>query len=176
MGSGLREAARKETGATVFAYWVSDPERYGVVDLDASGKATHLEEKPAHPRSHWAVTGLYFYDQQVVELAKALRPSKRGELEITDLNRAYMERGRLEVVKLGRGTAWLDTGTHASMQQAANFIETVESRQGLKIACLEEVAFRMGYIDEAQLRRLAEPLGKSSYGKYLLEVVVGGGP
>ena len=176
MGSGLREAARQETGASVFAYYVSDPERYGVVQLDSAGKAVHLEEKPARPRSHWAVTGLYFYDQQVVELARALKPSPRGELEITDLNRAYMERGALDVVKLGRGVAWLDTGTHASLQQAANFIETIESRQGLKIACLEEVAYRMGYIDAAALRALAEPMGNSSYGKYILEAVVGEDP
>jgi glucose-1-phosphate thymidylyltransferase len=167
----MREAARAESGATVFAYWVTDPERYGVVDFDDDGRATHLEEKPAEPRSNWAVTGLYFYPPGVSDRAAELKPSARGELEITDLNRLYLEDGSLEVVKLGRGIAWLDTGTHASLLQAANFIETIEARQGLKISCVEEIAYRMGFIDFEELRTLAEGMGKSTYGEYLRQVI-----
>ncbi len=164
----LQAAAARLSGATVFGYWVRDPERYGVVELDPQGKAVSLEEKPARPRSHYAVTGLYFYDHRVVGMAKSLERSARGELEITDINRSYLERGELTVELLGRGTAWLDTGTHESLLQAANFVQVVEQRQGLRIACPEEVAWRMGFVDEAGLRRLAEPLSKSGYGEYLL--------
>ncbi|HVN77253.1 MAG TPA: glucose-1-phosphate thymidylyltransferase RfbA [Thermoanaerobaculaceae bacterium] len=167
----LQAAAARARGATVFGYWVHDPERYGVVELDASGRPVSLEEKPAHPRSHYAVTGLYFYDDRVVGIAKSLSRSARGELEITDVNRRYLERGELNVEVLGRGTAWLDTGTHESLLQAANFVQVVEQRQGLKIACPEEVAWRMGFIDDSGLRRLAEPLAKSGYGEYLLELL-----
>jgi glucose-1-phosphate thymidylyltransferase len=174
MIEGMQEASNATQGASVFAYWVRDPERYGVVDFDAEGCAVHLEEKPLKPRSNWAVTGLYFYDPTVVEKARGLQPSPRGELEITDLNRLYLEEGTLDVVKLGRGTAWLDTGTHESLLQAANFVETIESRQGLKIACIEEIAYRMGYINQRELESLAESLGKSSYGVYLRDVVLGG--
>jgi glucose-1-phosphate thymidylyltransferase len=164
----LQRAAARATGATVFGYLVRDPERYGVVEFDADGRAVSIEEKPACPRSHWAVTGLYFYDGDVVDIASKIKPSARGELEITDVNRAYLERGDLVVERMGRGFAWLDTGTHESLLQASEFVRTVEDRQGLKIACVEEVALHMGYIDVAQVRRLAEPLRKSGYGQYLL--------
>lgn len=169
----LRRAARSEEGATIFAYRVGDPERYGVVEFDDAGRAIAIEEKPARPRSHFAVTGLYFYDGSVSDYAAALRPSPRGELEITDLNRRYLEEGRLRVETLGRGHAWLDTGTHDSLLQAANFIATVEQRQGLKISCVEEVAYRMGFIDAAQVERLARPLVNSGYGRYLLQLIEG---
>jgi len=167
----LQQAARLTEGARVFAYWVKDPERYGVVQIDEKGRATAIEEKPRNPQSHYAVTGLYFYDREVVEIAKGLTPSARGELEITDLNDVYLQKGKLTVEKLGRGTAWLDTGTHKSLQQASTFIETIEARQGLKIACLEEIAYRMGYIDAARVEELARPLGKNDYGKYLLQII-----
>jgi glucose-1-phosphate thymidylyltransferase len=167
----LQGVAERGRGATVFAYQVSDPERYGVVEFDATGRAVSLEEKPAQPRSDYAVTGLYFYDGKVVSLAKKLERSARGELEITDLNRRYLEAGELSVEVLGRGTAWLDTGTHESLLEAANFVQVVEHRQGLKIACVEEVAWRMGFIDDAQLERLAVPLAKSGYGDYLLRLL-----
>ncbi|RMD79966.1 MAG: glucose-1-phosphate thymidylyltransferase, partial [Gammaproteobacteria bacterium] len=167
----LQRAAARPEGATIFSYPVRDPQRYGVVVFDEAGRPVEIEEKPARPRSHQAVTGLYFYDQEVVALAEGLRPSARGELEITDLNRAYLARGRLRVERLGRGIAWLDTGTHASLLQAAQFIETVESRQGLKVCCPEEVAWRMGFIDDEQLRALAEPLRVNGYGDYLLRLL-----
>ncbi len=167
----LKTAAARERGATVFAYPVTDPGRYGVVDFDASGKARSIEEKPAKPKSRYAVTGLYFYDNRVLEIAAALRPSARGELEITDVNRAYLARGELDVVPMGRGMAWLDTGTHEALLEAAHFIETIERRQGLKIACPEEIAYRMGFIDAAQLEALARPLAKSGYGEYLMRVL-----
>ena len=167
----LRRAAARESGATVFAYLVSDPERYGVVEFDADNKALTIEEKPKQPRSRWAVTGLYFYDNDVVEIAKSIRPSARGELEITDVNRVYLERGDLNVEQMGRGFAWLDTGTHDSLIQAGEFVRTVEARQSLKIACPEEIAYRLGFIDAAQLERLAQPLAKSGYGEYLLRVL-----
>jgi len=167
----LRAAAAHTHGATVFAYYVRDPGRYGVVEFDAAGRATGLEEKPAAPRSHYAVTGLYFYDARCVEIARVLRPSARGELEITDVNRAYLDRGALRVEVLGRGIAWLDTGTHAALLQAANFVETIEARQGLKICCPEEIAFRLGLIDRAQLARLAHGLERSGYGEYLESVL-----
>ncbi len=169
--SYLQRAAAQSDGATVFAYWVKDPERYGVVGFDSSGRPNSLEEKPAHPRSNYAVTGLYFYDNEVVKHAAALRPSARGELEITDLNRIYLERNRLRVEKLGRGFAWLDTGTQESLLQAANFVEAVENRQGLKIACPEEVAYRMRRIGADDLRRLGQALAKSEYGRYLLAIL-----
>ncbi len=164
----LQRAAALKSGATVFAYLVSDPERYGVVEFDATGRAVSIEEKPARPRSRWAVTGLYFYDNSVLDIAAGMKPSARGELEITDVNRVYLERGALTVEKMGRGYAWLDTGTQDSLLQAGEFVRTVEERQGLKIACVEEIAHHMGFIDDAQLRALAEPLAKSGYGKYLL--------
>ncbi len=167
----LQRAAAKDSGATVFGYWVRDPERYGVVEFDDDGRVIGIEEKPERPKSNYAVTGLYFYDNQVLRIAAGLRPSARGELEITDVNRAYLEQSELRVEPLGRGYAWLDTGTHRSLLQAANFIQTIEERQGLKIACVEEVAYRMGYIDAAQVARLAAPLEKSGYGEYLMQVV-----
>ena len=167
----LRRAASKNEGATVFGYWVKDPERYGVVSFDSQGRAVDIEEKPAHPKSQYAVTGLYFYDNRVKEIASGLRPSARGELEITDVNRAYLEWGALYVEKLGRGIAWLDTGTHESLMQAANYIQVIEERQGLKISCVEEIAYRMGYIDAGQLEKLARSLIKNGYGQYLLNIL-----
>jgi len=167
----LGRAARRRRGATVFAYQVKDPERYGVVEFDAKFRAKSIEEKPARPKSRFAVAGLYFYDNRVVEIASKLKPSARGELEITDVNRRYLARGELEVEPLGRGYAWLDTGTHESLLEASHFIETIERRQGLKLACPEEIAWRMGYIDAAQLRRLARPLARSGYGEYLLRLL-----
>jgi glucose-1-phosphate thymidylyltransferase len=163
----LRNAAKREQGATVFAYYVRDPERYGVVEFSKDGRAVGLEEKPSAARSHYAVTGLYFYDAGCVRIARGLKPSARGELEITDVNRAYLEGGQLHVEVLGRGVAWLDTGTHASLLAAANFVETIEARQGLKVCCPEEIAFRQGFIDREQLGALARALGKSGYGAYL---------
>ncbi|HZH05549.1 MAG TPA: glucose-1-phosphate thymidylyltransferase RfbA [Lautropia sp.] len=171
LADDLIEAARRPSGATVFAYRVNDPERYGVVEFDDEGRAVSLEEKPVKPKSHYAVTGMYFYDNRVVEIAKSLKPSARGELEITDVNRRYLALGALHVKTMGRGYAWLDTGTQESLIEASLFVQTIEKRQGLKIACPEEVAFRMGYIDAAQLTALAKPLEKSGYGKYLLTVV-----
>ena len=167
----VRKAAQREHGATVFAYAVEDPERYGVVSFDAGGHAIDIEEKPAHPKSRYAVTGLYFYDNRVLDIAAQVKPSQRGELEITDVNRAYLAMGALEVAVMGRGYAWLDTGTHESLLEASSFIETIERRQGLKVACPEEVAFRLGWIDADQLRALATPLAKTGYGRYLLRVV-----
>jgi glucose-1-phosphate thymidylyltransferase len=176
-GHGLSEqlcrAARYDSGATVFAYRVRDPERYGVVQFDDQGRALGIDEKPTHPKSYYAVTGLYFYDNDVLQIAAALKPSARGELEITDVNRTYLERGTLRVEQFGRGIAWLDTGTHESLLQASMFIEAIETRQGLKICSPEEIAFRCGYIDEAQLERLARPLAKTEYGSYLLEIARG---
>jgi glucose-1-phosphate thymidylyltransferase len=171
LADSLQRAANGTAGATVFAYPVKDPERYGVVEFDAKGRAVSIEEKPEAPKSRYAVTGLYFYDPSVVSIAASLKPSKRGELEITDVNRCYLEAGNLAVEVMGRGTAWLDTGTHESLLEAAHFIETIERRQGLKIACPEEIAFRMGYIDAPQLERLAQPMRKNSYGQYLLGVL-----
>ncbi len=167
----LKRALGQKTGATVFAYLVKDPQRYGVVEFDARGKAVSIEEKPQAPKSRYAIVGLYFYDSRVVEIAAGLKPSARGELEITDVNRAYLERGELEVIPMGRGLAWLDTGTHESLLDASQFIETIERRQGLKIACLEEIAYRSGYISASQLEALAKPLAKSGYGEYLLRVL-----
>ena len=166
----LKCAADRTRGATVFAYPVNDPGRYGVVEFDGNGKAISVEEKPRAPKSRYAVTGLYFYDDRAAEIVASLKPSARGELEITDLNRAYLDRGELEVVTMGRGFAWLDTGTHEALLEAAHFIETIERRQGLKIACPEEIAYRMGFIDAAQLEALAQPLDKSGYGEYLRRV------
>jgi glucose-1-phosphate thymidylyltransferase len=167
----LRKAALRKSGATVFGYWVKDPERYGVVKLDKNGKAINIEEKPAKPQSNWAVTGLYFYDNRVVDIAASLKPSARGELEITDVNRAYMEMDELFVEKIGRGVAWLDTGTHESLMEAGDFIRIVEERQGLKVSCVEEIAYRMGFINAAQLEALAKHLMKNGYGRYLMGVL-----
>jgi glucose-1-phosphate thymidylyltransferase len=167
----LRRVAQRTEGATVFGYYVRDPERYGVVTFDDNGRARSIVEKPARPESNWAVTGLYFYDNTVVDVAREIAPSPRGELEITDVNRVYLERHALHVEQLGRGYAWLDTGTHGSLLQASEFVRTVEERQGLKIACVEEIAHRMGYIDAEQLLRLADPLKKSGYGEYLLSLI-----
>ena len=169
----LRAAAEHTSGATVFAYRVRDPERYGVVQFDGDGNALDIEEKPKQPKSNYAVTGLYFYDNQVLDIAASLKPSPRGELEITDVNRAYLERRTLRVELMGRGVAWLDTGTHESLLQASTFIEAIESRQGLKVCCPEEIAFRSGYIDAARLEQLALPLAKTGYGTYLLEIARG---
>ena len=171
LAEDLRDATERASGATVFAYPVHDPERYGVVEFDANRRAISLEEKPAKPKSRYAVTGLYFYDNQVVDIARALKPSPRGELEITDVNRRYLEMGSLDVKVMGRGHAWLDTGTHESLIEASMYIQTIEKRQGLKIACPEEIAFRMGYIDADQLRALAGPLAKNGYGQYLLQIL-----
>ncbi|WP_042417910.1 glucose-1-phosphate thymidylyltransferase RfbA [Comamonas aquatica] len=169
----LRDADAQQTGSTVFAYHVQDPERYGVAEFDAQGRVLSLEEKPKVPKSNYAVTGLYFYDAQVVELAKSLKPSARGELEITDLNTLYLQQGQLNVQLMGRGYAWLDTGTHDSLLEAGQFIATLEQRQGLKVACPEEIAFRAGWIDAAQLEQLAQPLLKNGYGKYLVQCLKG---
>jgi glucose-1-phosphate thymidylyltransferase len=167
----LKRAAARKKGATVFAYPVKDPERYGVIEFDAAGRAIGIEEKPRQPRSRYAVTGLYFYDNRVLDIAAALEPSARGELEISDVNRAYLERGELEVLSMGRGFAWLDTGTHEALLEASHFIETIERRQGLKVACPEEIAWRQGFIDAKQLEALARPLAKSGYGEYLMRVL-----
>ncbi len=167
----LRQAVQRKRGASVFACRVKDPERYGVVEFDAEGLAIGLEEKPAKPRSFFAVTGLYFYDEKAAEIASRLKPSARGELEITDLNKAYLARGELFVERMGRGIAWLDTGTHESLLQASNFIQAIEERQGLKVACLEEISYRQGWIDTAQLERVAKPMIKNPYGQYLMTIV-----
>lgn len=167
----LRAATKRERGATVFGYWVKDPERYGVVSFDEKGKAIDIEEKPVKPKSNYAVTGLYFYDNRVLDIAANLKPSARGELEITDVNRAYLEMGELHVEKLGRGIAWLDTGTHESLMQASNFIRVIEERQSLMVSCVEEIAFRLGYIDANQLEALARPLAKNGYGQYLMRIL-----
>lgn len=167
----LRSAAARESGATVFGYQVRDPERYGVVEFDAGGRAISLEEKPVHPRSTYAVTGLYYYDNRVIDIAATLKPSPRGEYEITDVNRQYLELGQLHVEKLGRGIAWLDTGTHESLMQASNYIQAIEERQGLMVACLEEIAFRMGYIGRRDLERLARSMATSTYGQYLTHIL-----
>ena len=171
LGEQLRRAAKRERGATVFAYHVPDPERYGVVEFDRAGRAISIEEKPAKPKSHWAVTGLYFYDSKVVEIAKALKPSARGEYEITDVNRVYLEAGALNVERMGRGFAWLDTGTPNSLVDAASFVRTLEVRQGFKICCPEEIAFDLGFIDDAQLEAIIRRFGKSAYGQYLRSVL-----
>ncbi|EAE0233509.1 glucose-1-phosphate thymidylyltransferase [Listeria monocytogenes] len=167
----LQRASAKKAGATVFGYHVNDPERFGVVEFDESMKAISIEEKPTEPKSNYAVTGLYFYDNRVVEIAKSIKPSERGELEITDVNKRCLELGELDVELMGRGFAWLDTGTHESLLEASTFIETIERRQNLKIACLEEIAYRMGYIDEAAVEKLAEPLKKNAYGQYLMKLI-----
>jgi glucose-1-phosphate thymidylyltransferase len=167
----LRTAAARTAGATVFGYWVRDPERYGVVEFDGNGQAVSLEEKPLKPKSSYAVTGLYFYDNQVIDIARSLKPSTRGELEITDVNRHYLERGQLQVEKLARGIAWLDTGTHEALMQASNYIQAIEERQGLMVACLEEIAFRMGYISSGDLERIAARMASSAYGQYLRSVL-----
>lgn len=174
-GTGFEDslvaAGKRQEGATVYGYWVSDPERYGVVSFDAQGRAEHIEEKPKKPRSNYAVTGLYFYDNQVVDIAKSIKPSARGELEITDVNRIYLERDQLNVERLGRGTAWLDMGTYDSLMDAAHFVSIVEKRQGLKICCPEEIAWRKGFISAEQLEAMARPLEKSGYGRYLLDLL-----
>ena len=170
-GAHLKRAAAREAGATVFGYYVRDPERYGVVEFGADGKAVSIEEKPARPKSHYAITGLYFYDNEVLGFVDNVTPSARGELEITDVNKMYLERGTLRVEMMGRGMAWLDTGTHESLLQASNFVETIEQRQGLKIACLEEIAYRQGWIDAAEVEKLAGPMAKTGYGAYLLELI-----
>ena len=167
----LQRVVRQESGATVFTYYVSDPERYGVVSFDANGHALSLEEKPVQPQSNYAVTGLYFYDKDIVDIARTVRPSARGELEITDVNKVYLATGKLHVERLRRGYAWLDTGTHESLLAAASFVQTIQARQGLKISCIEEIAYRMGYIDEEQVLRLAEPLAKNEYGTYLKRLI-----
>ena len=167
----LRDAASVKEGATVFGYWVKDPERYGIVSFDNAGMVADIEEKPKHPKSNWAVTGLYFYDNRVLDIAANLEPSARGELEITDVNSAYLRMGALRVEKLGRGFAWLDTGTHESLLEASGYVETIEKRQGLKIACIEEIAYIMGYIDAEQVRKIARPMQKNVYGQYLLEML-----
>ena len=171
LAASMQQAAAVDTGATVFAYYVSDPERYGVVEFDREGRALSLEEKPAQPHSNYAVTGLYFYDKDIVDVARSIKPSPRGELEITDVNKVYLERGTLKVEKMRRGYAWLDTGTHESLLDAAAFVRTIQARQGLKIACIEEIAYRMGYIDAEQVLRLAQPLSKNEYGKYLQQMI-----
>ena len=171
MTGKLQAAAKMEQGAIIFGYWVNDPHRYGVVAFDQSGMAYDIEEKPEKPKSNWAVTGLYFYDNRVLDIASALKPSLRGELEITDVNQVYLNMGEITVEKLGRGVAWLDTGTHESLRQAENFIQTIEERQGLKIACLEEIAYNMGYISAEQVEKLVRPLMKNEYGKYLLNML-----
>ena len=171
LAASMQQAAAVDTGATVFAYYVSDPERYGVVEFDREGRALSLEEKPAQPHSNYAVTGLYFYDKDIVDVARSIKPSPRGELEITDVNKVYLERGTLKVEKMRRGYAWLDTGTQESLLDAAAFVRTIQARQGLKIACIEEIAYRMGYIDAEQVLRLAQPLAKNEYGKYLQQML-----
>lgn len=171
LGDKLRNASSRKKGATIFGYWVKDPERYGVVTFDENGRVTDIVEKPEHPVSNYAVTGLYFYDNRVLEIAAGLEPSARGELEITDINRYYLSRKDLRVELFGRGFAWLDTGTHESLLDAGTFIETIEKRQGLKIACVEEIAYRMGYIDEARVLRLAQPMRENGYGRYLTDIL-----
>jgi len=171
LSAALQTASKRASGATVFGYYVQDPQRYGVVQFDADGKVFDLLEKPAKPPSNYAVTGIYFYDERASAIARSIKPSARGELEITDLNRAYLREGKLSVERLGRGTAWLDTGTHQSLLDAGLFVRILEERQGLKVACVEEIAWRMGYIDAAQVERLAQPLKKSGYGEYLLRIV-----
>ena len=166
----LRHAASQDEGATVFAYYVNDPQNYGVVEFDSDGQAISLEEKPQNPKSNYAVTGLYFYDNNIVDVAKSIKPSARGELEITDVNKIYLEKGTLHVEKMRRGYAWLDTGTHESLLQAGQFVQTIQTRQGLKISCIEEIAYRMNYIESEQLLKLAEPLSKNDYGKYLQQL------
>ena len=176
MSELVQRAAKVKKGAVVFGYWVKDPERYGVVELDSKNKAISIEEKPKAPKSNYAVTGLYFYDNDVVNIAANMKPSARGELEITDVNREYLNRGTLSVELMGRGYAWLDTGTHESLMQASQFIQIIEERQGLKVACIEEVAYRMGYIKAEQVERLAEPMKKNGYGQYLLQLIKQGSP
>ena len=171
LAKSMQRASSVDDGATVFAYYVSDPERYGVVEFDQEGKALSLEEKPAQPKSNYAVTGLYFYDKDIVDVAKTIKPSPRGELEITDVNKVYLKAGKLQVEKMRRGYAWLDTGTHESLLDAGSFVRTIQARQGLKIACVEEIAYRMGYIDAEQVLRLAKPLSKNEYGKYLQQMI-----
>jgi glucose-1-phosphate thymidylyltransferase len=173
LAQAVQRAAKQTEGATVFAYYVRHPQRYGVVEFDRDGKAISLEEKPSEPRSNYAVTGLYFYDETIVDVAKSIKPSPRGELEITDVNKVYLERGELRVERMRRGFAWLDTGTHESLMQAASFVQTIQNRQGLKISCIEEIAYRMGYIDAEQLMKLAQPLKKNDYGLYLEQLAKG---